>query len=289
VLNPAFFLAYHVPSEWFSEKLKHLFWWSLRVDPPDPTLDTDMGRLDGFYRGHPLRFHEDLVGAPLHVAVVAGAILFGILATVLFSGAARRSARAWLGIVLCPLVGWVVFAWIVRNNPWVARYHAAWIPSAVLSTATVCRIARERPRVRRIVAFVAGAAACASFVLAVGAMLRNEMRPVSVDMFRRGHDRVHEYYHYQPDLEAEHRMLLEHALGRDCRRIAASFGYDDLEYPLLWRAHVAGVAVEPAASGLDNACLLYAPHGLPDGVPGAWDSTPIDGLPIYQRAGDTGR
>jgi hypothetical protein len=262
VLNWLFCLAHHIPSMGFIARLRSLFFWALTRDPPEPGLETDSGRLDGFYEGGALRFHEDLVGAPIQVVSAVLLFALGLVAVALVARSKPIRIARILTLGLCPLAGWLVFGWVVRNNPWIARYHTAWVPTAVLCAAAACRTSRESRAARAFFTAVVGAAACFSFAYTTAVMAGSEQRPVTAQLFFQPMSRNHTYYTAAPSVEEADDHVLQVAARLGCNHIADAPGYDDAEYPLLWRAHSIGIRVDRAPAGLDRACLLHAPGGI---------------------------
>jgi hypothetical protein len=254
--NPLFTFPHHVPLDGFNAWLLRLY---VRVSQADPPNGAREGREDGFYAGHSLIQEEDLVGAPLQFAATW---LFSIIGLV-WAARRRVGAKAALATALLPLAGWVIFHWIVRNNLWIARYHAPWFAMAPISAWGACRWARESTSFRQVSGAAAAAAAALSAAYGWSTLVYNEYRPVTT-AYLTHLDRTHSQYLHVPGLEADFAGVLKVAADRGCATLILGFLRDNMiEYPLTWRARERGIRVHHFP-GPKDGCLLYAPEGFND-------------------------
>lgn len=251
VVNPLLAVAHHVPLRSLDLALGRVHAAASKLDPPGQAR----WGIDGFYAGHALRQYEDLAGAPIQFLATIALSTCG-----LFWGAWRRRRTAFI-VSLLPLLGWLTFHWIARNNLWIARYHATWFALAVLSACGACEWARVSRRARFALVTGTWLAASLAVTYAWSTVVANEMRPVSSIALTR-FKRNAAYYAHNPGLAAEHRSILKTAGQQACSSLLLLYGNDDvMEYQLTRRAMEKGLRVEHYP-GRPDACLLYAPQGL---------------------------
>jgi hypothetical protein len=254
--NPLFAFGHHVPFDGFNAWLGRLFVWVSKTDPPNGDR---YGAVDGFYAGHALVQEENLAGAPIQFVATW---LFSILGLV-WAARRRAGAKAALATALLPLAAWVTFHWVVRNQLWIARYHAPWFAMAPLSAWGVCRWARESTFFRKVSAAAVWAAAALGVAYGWSSIVTNPLRPVTTASLAIL-DRTHSQYYYEPGLEVAYPIVLKVAEGLRCSTLILGFLHDNVsEYQLTWRAHERGIRVYHFP-GPKDGCLLYAPDGFND-------------------------
>lgn len=207
----------------------------------------------------PLRAHEDIAGNPVHAG------LFVITAGWLLLRRGRATPRA-AGAVVALLAGWVLLHALFRSNAWISRLHT---PAFVLAAATLgaCPITATHMGGKVARALVGVAAA----TLGLAAAFRNEIRPPRLVP----PDAVSSYYSALPALRPVHDRVLHALEARGCRRLglffpdAADTDFGEAwDYPLTWRARLAGVKVSTMLTPDAWPCLIYSTGRPPPSAPG---------------------
>ena len=243
-LNPLRALGYHLGAA--PDALRELAPW---LAPPCAS-----GIGCGF---HPLRPHEDYAGNPVH------ALLF--LAACALVLARWRNAPLRARCTLFALAaGWGMLSVVFRSNAWVSRLHTPLFLVGVAGVAAVLGSLRDRGgQVLRV------AAAGAALLLAFRTALGNETRPPHLDPSE-APDAATSYYTALPALRPSHDLALRALKTTGCSKLGLwfpgaadeSFG-EAWDYPLTWRARVAGEKVRTMVGPDDWPCLVYSTSGTP--------------------------
>lgn len=225
--------------------------------------------------------HEDIIGNPPQMLVWLSLIALTLLGSPLVIY--RPSLfRAW-SLSLAPLLSWVFFACVVRDQLWLSRLQLPLFFIMPLSVVFLGRIVGLNERIVRQISFLLAILALLALAYAVCVAANVPTRPLRlINFWGERPDRIQAYYAMAPGFRAEHDRLLKYAREQQCGRIGLVLGPDTAEYSLTWRAMLEGrqtkhlrtyvvdkgtVRWEHVQANLAWPCLTYAAEGVPEHVP----------------------
>ncbi len=201
----------------------------LGVDPSDPSITSPPGQK---FDIHSLVNHEDLAGNPQHLLL----ILLCIVVFVLFRKRLKtREQLLWATYLLCCLVGFLLFCFLVIWSPWRSRVH---LPVFVLLSPWVGMTLSELFKKPIANAITAGLLAISFFWV-----LCNETRPLVINtkfveerkvetIFNQS--RTNRYFSSRPKLAKPFLATVDYLASQSCSDIGLIIGGDTWEYPL-WK------------------------------------------------------
>lgn len=201
----------------------------LGVDPSDPSITSPPGQK---FDIHSLVNHEDLAGNPQHLLL----ILLCIVVFVLFRKRLKtREQLLWATYLLCCLVGFLLFCFLVIWSPWRSRVH---LPVFVLLSPWVGMTLSELFKKPIANTITAGFLAISFFWV-----LCNETRPLVINtkfveerkvetIFNQS--RADRYFSSRPKLAKPFLATVDYLAGQSCSDIGLIIGGDTWEYPL-WK------------------------------------------------------
>ena len=178
--------------------------------------------------------NSDYVGNPIQLMLI---ILFFLLSVILLPFTVWRKenkGRLFL-LSVCPLLAWISFSLIVRNQPWITRLQ---LPIFLLLPFSVLYILSLPARDYKFLKLLHAGMVCAT-IFSVSyssiAATRNKARHISLKTFWGSEKRRISY-----DFD-RHNAFMKEAENQNCKRIGLFLGGDSPDYPLTWRARDKGM------------------------------------------------
>ncbi len=225
--------------------------------------------------------HEDIIGNPPQMLAWLTLIALTLLGIPLFI-VRPTLFRAW-AISIAPLVSWIIFAFVVRDQLWLSRLQLPLFFIMPFSVVFMGRVVGSNGKTVRQISSLFAVLGVLALAYAVCVAANVPTRPLHlINFWGRRPDRIQAYYTVAPGIRAEHDQLLKYAREQQCGRIGLVLGPDTAEYPLTWRAMLDGrqtrhlrtyvvdngtVRFEHVQENLAWPCLIYAAEGVPEHVP----------------------
>lgn len=220
----------------------------------------------------PLTANEGLAGNPIQALLFLAAVGCAIACR------GRVPARTRL-VVWTSVASWVLLHVLARDNAWLSRLEFTLFPVGIAAVGALA------PR-------GAGARAAPRWFLAVGvlcvahgtwAAARNGVRPPTLHP----PDRLDAMYAPLPQFRALDDAALRVAAARGCTRLGSRLAEpgwipDPWDYPLVWRAHLAGISVRHVEGTEAWPCALYTltePPRRVEGPPWVWSGDELVFVP----------
>jgi len=214
------------------------------------------------------KVHEDFVGNPWHVALVAILMIVGAARWRRLPRVARMAC-----VSLC--ASWVFFHFVFRDNMWVSRLQ---LPLFAIAAIALGALAGSSTT-----AWKRWSTAAAMAVLAVyGAYvaLHNETRRPTLDAggIAAAASPASYYASIHGPIAFAQETALAALAATSCDRLGLLIGGDSYDYPLTWRAMQAGAQVRHLLAPDDWPCVVFSegdrPPPRPDGRPWMHTSYP---------------
>lgn len=232
-------------------------------DKPEKLLST-LGYDGPFNTTEVLSIHEDLIGNPFQVMAL------GLLATGTLLAFPLVMRRKKLLLPYClsltPLIAWVLFGLIVKDQLWISRLQLPLFCLLPFSFIFLLFILKGLTPIDKVLkATIIGSAFIAlTYSLVVAG--NNPHRPIKLGHFW-GHipDRTWSYYNNAlHEDRLSHQQALDVARSQGCARIGLLLGGNSNEYPLTWRLMQEGREARHIQTGKQNdewPCLYYVEFG----------------------------
>ncbi|WP_168222668.1 glycosyltransferase family 39 protein [Leptospira vanthielii] len=187
--------------------------------------------------------HEDYIGNPIHIF-----LLFSLTIFFLFKVFYSREKSKFILVV--PIVTWIFFHIVVKDQIWISRLHTPIFSVMPLSFIILKR--RELKIAQTFLIFLL-------FGFGVYYLLNNSSRKLS-DLNSFSNNREIKYYENRPEL-----MHLHNAIGKQlnssmCKSLGLVLGEDSWDYPIIWNAYKSGIAIGEVIqiSDAENYCAIYS-------------------------------
>ena len=225
--------------------------------------------------------HEDMVGNPFQASALV--ITAGMSLLVWFALFCRLNHLYMLLLSLSPIVSWLVFGMVIKDQAWITRLQLPLFYLLPFSFIYLNCIVEKK----KLFALLLKVGVCfvALFSLAYAMLVATHVlpRPLALSHFwGERPSRTGAYYSNAQSLKADHGVFFQSVAKSGCKRIGLVFGPDSVDYPLTWRAMQSGVQVrylrEQVREGnhfvwrfreedADWPCMIYASYGVPEHVP----------------------
>jgi hypothetical protein len=206
------------------------------------------------------RLHNDYVGNPLQLLFV---VLGSGVALLALPIVATRNKR-YLFIVLlslAPILSWVAFGLMVRDNPWVSRVQLPLFAMLPFSLLFVARFFYSFQPARLLFRFLLVIFSGVSLTFGFFALANSEHRSLAAKDFF-SFPTAREARHYsikKSDLRDEHQGVLMALKKVGCTRLGLLIGPDDYDYPLTWNLMENNIQTRHIKDNDadDWSCMLY--------------------------------
>lgn len=212
--------------------------------------------------------HQDFVGNPVQLLLLLSCSLATMLLAA-FAFKKRQYLLPRLLLALAPLLAWITFGLIVKNQLWITRLQLPLFIIAPLSSVYLLVLLRKIGPLRRVCHLAIGCLALFSLAYSGQAAVHNKTRSLDLEMFWGGRlPRVDTYYANAP-LKKEHDFFLTQVADQGCEQVGLLLGEDNADYPLTWRLMGQGKKVRHVFSGKIDSwpCMLYVGRGGREHVP----------------------
>jgi len=202
--------------------------------------------------------HQDLIGNPVQLLLLSGLAFITLLALPFVFFHPKKYFSVFCYSV-APLLAWVLFGLIVKNQIWIARLQLPIFFLLPFSFLFIARLLALSPLTLRLSQFFLVAIASFSFLYSFFALTHHQGRPLTMNTFWGEFPSRLAGYYIDRHVKREHDSVLNTARQQQCHRIGLLIDGDTWDYPLTWRIMSAGGEtrhVRPRATD-DWACILY--------------------------------
>lgn len=244
-------------------------WTAQRIINPISTLAQNMPWPDAFisflhgmgYSGQLFtrqifNNHSDYIGSPVQLLLL---LLFSLITLILSPFCFKKDKRLLTTLLLsfCPIFAWVIFALIVRNQPWIARLQLPILLISPLSLLYVTSLAKENGLVLKYFRMSAVTVVLFSLTYTFVASINSQERFFDLRTFWGSKIRKISYDYDR------HNAFMREAENQNCKRIGLIIGNNSPDYPLTWRARERGMITRHIQSDMDDdwSCLVYVEMG----------------------------
>ncbi|MCI5208404.1 MAG: hypothetical protein D3910_06330, partial [Candidatus Electrothrix sp. ATG2] len=157
------------------------------------------------------------------------------------------------------LISWVLFGFIVKNQPWISRLQLPVFLLLPCSCILLSQLVKHTKKQLQLFRIVLSAAALFSMMFSFTALAQNKYRPLRLSNFWGDFPSREDGYYIIRNLKAEHDLIIEMAGKLQCPRVGLlSFG-DTWDYPLTWRLMELGAEVQHIKSQETDewSCIMY--------------------------------
>ena len=284
--------VYPVFSQWTSERL----WNPIRImgkNTPFPEETKEILKKIGcsidLSSSAVFSIHEDLVGNPIQFLIIFVTGFFSIVLTPFFIK--KQKNRRLILLSLYPITAWMLFAFVVKNQPWITRLQLPIFFLLPFSFAFLAEISDKNALFRSTLSWSIKIVFILSLSYGFVAVTQNRSRPISLAHFFGNIPSRDSSYYNNRNMKASHDYLLETAKAVKCSRIGLIIGADSYDYPLTWRAMQENIKTRHMStkSGWDWPCLIYDESDCKENFQGKgrlWLPTGGDGRTFHKNIGD---
>lgn len=218
-----------------------------------------IGIIGKLYFGGNYHPHANYIGNPIQivtfVAVSFSTFLFLPLAII-----NRRKYFFSFCLSLAPLLSWIIFGLVVRNNPWITRVQLPLFVLLPLTFVFLSRLIRNYKPISKLFSVVLIILAGTSLMYGFFALSHSKNRPLDMsDFFRWPDDRTTRYYAQKIKFKEEHDAVIRGMIKEKCSRLGLIINRESKEYPLTWRVMRLGLNTQHISENSNNdwACMAY--------------------------------
>ena len=211
-----------------------------------------IGYKGGIFTSNVFNKHHDFVGNPLQMLLMFG---FTLITLALLPSALKKTKKRFplLLLSLGPILAWISFSLIIRNQPWIARLQLPvflLLPFAMLYISSLIKPDGWSFKWYRGVIM---AVTICSLSIGGFAAAYNPSRPLFLSSFWGQKERKITY-----DWD-RHNAFFKVAKKQNCKRIGMLVGGNTGDYPLTWRAMQRGMSTRHVSvDDIDGwPCLIY--------------------------------
>ena len=260
--------VYPLLSSWNAERLRnpltitgqHLSWPELTQKALQRIGYTkDLGYSTNVF--HP---HQDFIGNPVQLIIIAFLTLLTLLSFPLVLLKAKKR-MALFCVSVSPLVSWILFGFIVKNQPWISRLQLPIFLLLPCSCILLSQLLKYNKKWLQLFRVILSSAAIFSLMFSFTALARNKSRSLQLSNFFQGIASREDGYYTSQILKEEHNLIIETAKKLQCRQVGLlSFG-DTCDYPLTWRLMKLGTEVRHIKSQFEDewSCIMYQAEDRP--------------------------
>lgn len=261
--------VYPLCSKWDSKRLQNPI-ATIGHNIPDSEFTNKVLRKTSyggpFESRYALTVHEDLIGSPYQVICIMTLFIM----TLFFSPILlwRRKLCNTFVLSLLPVLAWIIFGWIVKDQLWISRLQLPLIFLLPFSFLFVYSLGKSKTYIRNGVTVVTAGIALLSWVYSVVIACQNPHRPIKAELFwGKIPDRTWTLYNNAlHETRISHQNLLNTARAQNCRYVGLLLGNNSVDYPITWRMMQEGRATKHIISTStlgekDWPCIIFAEKG----------------------------
>ncbi|XCN74138.1 MAG: hypothetical protein Q3M24_05110 [Candidatus Electrothrix aestuarii] len=208
--------------------------------------------------------HQDFIGNPVQLLTMAFVFLLTLLSFP-FVFFRMKERIALFCVSISPLISWLLFGLIVRNQPWISRLQLPLFILLPCSSVLLSSLLKNNKKTFYLFRTVFSVVAVFSLMFSFTAVARNKSRSLPLSNFFQGIESREDRYYSSPALKKEHDLIIKMSDRLQCRQVGLlSFG-DTCDYPLTWRLMRQGTEVRHINSQYEDkwSCIMYQAEDRP--------------------------
>ncbi len=208
--------------------------------------------------------NQDFIGNPVQLIIIICLTLLTLLVFPLVLFRLKQRAALFCCAV-SPLISWILFGFIVKNQPWISRLQLPIFLLLPCSCILLSRLVKHKKKWLQLFRFVLSIAALFSTMFSFTALAHNKYRPLLLANFWGNFPSRESGYYIIRNLKPEHDLVIKKAVQLQCRQVGLLFLGDTWDYPLTWRLMAQGTETRHVLSPkIDEwPCMLYQAEDRP--------------------------